>query len=54
MIVAQDLCTEIYDFIGLCPATAPHVKRLLRVALATDREYFRFVTDYRSRITLNT
>ncbi|WP_460145661.1 hypothetical protein [Pseudomonas sp. S2_A02] len=54
MIVAQELCTEMRDFIGLCPATTPHVTRLLREVLATDRELFRMVSDYKSHMTLST
>ncbi|WP_236216246.1 hypothetical protein [Pseudomonas rhodesiae] len=50
VIVAQELCTQMRDFISLCPVTTPLVTRLLGEVLATDRELSRVVSDYKSRM----
>jgi hypothetical protein len=50
VIVAQELCTQMRDFISLCPVTTPLVTRLLGDVLATDRELSRVVSDYKSRM----
>ncbi|MEO4017531.1 MULTISPECIES: hypothetical protein [Pseudomonas] len=50
VIVAQELCTQMRDFISLCPVATPLVTRLLGEVLATDRELSRVVSDYKSRM----
>ncbi|MNI34399.1 hypothetical protein D3C73_883890 [compost metagenome] len=52
-IAAQEMCTEICDFISLAPVTTPHVMWLLGEVLATDRMLSRVVSDYKSRMTLS-
>ncbi|WGK88330.1 hypothetical protein [Pseudomonas migulae] len=54
MFVAQELCTQMRDFVALYPATTPSVTRQVREILATDRELFRFVSDYKSRMPVST
>lgn len=49
IFVAQELCTQMLDFVALYPATTPSVSRQLREILATDRELSRVVSDYNSR-----
>jgi hypothetical protein len=49
IFVAQELCTQMRDFVDLYPATTPSVTLQLREILAADWELSRVVSDYRSR-----
>ena len=49
IFVAQELCTQMRDFVAHYPATTPSVMQQVGEILATDRELSRVVSEYKSR-----